>query len=885
MNYICCNENRKSAVLLNSTTLNGIDYLEVLDHEAIPLGSPRQQTLLVHCLRALSPITANNVLIEGGESVTDIKVDWLTPASGPFPTQASSAEQKYFAALADAAKVLVIRTTKAGDFSPYNLRLVNDAAKAPEAPFQVTEVLDGFDTQLASVEFSFKVECGPDFDCAPRVADCPPVDDPPPPINYLAKDYGSFRTIILDRLNQLLPNWGGTSEADLGVMLAELIAYVGDRLSYQQDAIATEAYLETARGRVSLRRHALLVDYRVHDGCNARVWIHVETAGNPGDKVLMDRTLTRFYTFAPGMPGNLDVGSNNEEKAVQAGVQVFEPMCDAVLFPEHNQISFHTWGDTNCCLPRGATTATLSGSYPNLVPGDILIFQEMKGPNTGNAADADIRHRCAVRLKSVATKKGGGNLQDPLIKDGGGNPIKLTEIEWYADDALPFPVCISSSYIDSKGDTQAVSDVSVAVGNVVLADQGLSFLGVSLGVVVPTRGFVAPNPVSDRCNPTRPTLAPPRFRPQVPFAPLTQAVSLFATDASGHAPPPSPGPIMLNVTATDRSANGLMEFEPSMAIPVITLDGTLNARTDSWSSLLDLLESNESDRVFVVEVESDQSATLRFGDNVNGKSPELGTSFQAKFRIGNGTAGNVGADSVIHIAAKDARLQACRNPLPAVGGTDPETNEQIRRRAPQGFLRQERAVRMPDYEAIVESNSQVQNAVASLRWTGSWYTVFTTVEPKGGGNLRPALRTALINSLERYRLAGQDLEARSPVYVSLQIDLEICVNADYFRGDVEQSLRQVLGNRVLPNGRKGLFHPDNFTFGQTVYLSPVYAAARSVPGVISVRATKFQPQSIDTVRYLTMGEIKMNTLEVARLENDPSYPDHGQLTMTLLGGK
>ena len=43
MNYICCNENRKSAVLLNSTTLNGIDYLEVLDHEAIPLGSPRQR--------------------------------------------------------------------------------------------------------------------------------------------------------------------------------------------------------------------------------------------------------------------------------------------------------------------------------------------------------------------------------------------------------------------------------------------------------------------------------------------------------------------------------------------------------------------------------------------------------------------------------------------------------------------------------------------------------------------------------------------------------------------------------------------------------------------------------------------------------------------------
>ena len=42
MIYTCCNENRKAAVLGNPT-LNGIDYLEVLDDEA-PAGVPRQQT-------------------------------------------------------------------------------------------------------------------------------------------------------------------------------------------------------------------------------------------------------------------------------------------------------------------------------------------------------------------------------------------------------------------------------------------------------------------------------------------------------------------------------------------------------------------------------------------------------------------------------------------------------------------------------------------------------------------------------------------------------------------------------------------------------------------------------------------------------------------------
>ena len=83
---------------------------------------------------------------------------------------------------------------------------------------------------------------------------------------------------MLDRLKHLVPGWEGRHAADLGVMLAELFAHVGDQLSYQQDAVATEAYLGTARRRVSVRRHARLVDYRLHDGCNARAWVVVSVS-------------------------------------------------------------------------------------------------------------------------------------------------------------------------------------------------------------------------------------------------------------------------------------------------------------------------------------------------------------------------------------------------------------------------------------------------------------------------------------------------------------------------------------------------------------------------------------------------------------------------------
>ena len=1077
MIYNCCNQNRKNSVLNSTVAINGIDYLEVMDSDATMHHLLPQQILLVHCLKPLTATpTAANVLITGGESITKVTAVWVALATTP-PATMTGPQQAYFTMLPDAANVVMVGTSVAGDFSPYKLRLVDDITQAEKAPFELMDVLAGFDSQLAEVEFSFKVECPPNFDCAPQTPDCPPALPAPPPINYLAKDYGSFRSIMLDRLSQLLPGWTASSEVDMGIALTELIAYVADRFSYQQDAIATEAYLETARSRVSLRRHAVLVDYHVHDGCNARAWIQIQVSGNPGDQIFLDRS-NKFYTYAPGMPLSL---SGNETAAILSGVQVFEPMWDQVLYPDHNQMFFYTWGDENCCLPQGATEATLRTSLAHLQIGDVLIFQEIIGPQTGDKADADIRHRCAVRLTQVTTEDSTRNpLVDPLSKDNSGNPIQVTEIQWSQEDALPFPVCISSTVLDDNGDPKPLPDVSVAFGNVVLADHGLIFPPQPL-VTVPQRWLkLAPKLSTDRCQVASPPMAAVRYRPRIPDSPLTQAVPLTTTAIANigapqttsivplgtdpisltnsqhfncltlqitnpagwpqyfgvvasvnsgtpanfdlsvvYNPPGSAKPVtvevmpnlsfdsgnpqyavtqingtsklvqapsaptktvagfrtvptMLSNTAptdvqdlngmtfltlqsTDTknwpalfgvqalpgggslfnlevdydppsgvavpqleefddlslsaaaaevngksalitidsvastagaglSAHELANYDPNLAVPAISLSGISNESTETWNPMQDLLENGESDAVFVVEVESDSTATLRFGDNVNGKTPASGTEFNAGYRIGNGSAGNVGANSLTYHSPNPQILQ-CTNPLPASGGADPETNDQIRRRAPQAFLTQERAVTMADYAAVTEQNPGVGRAVASLRWTGSWYTVFIAVEPQGGGNLTATQQKTLKNNLNLYHLAGQDLELDSPQYVPLQIGLEICVDPSYFQSEVQRALMQVLGSGISSNGQKGLFYPDNFTFGQSVYLSPIFAAARSVAGVVSVRATTFQLQGVNSTQYLSAGEIKMGPLQVAQLANDSSFPNHGQLTLVLEGGK
>src|SRR5262249_47207815 len=141
------------------------------------------------------------------------------------------------------------------------------------------EPLEGFDPRYAQIEFTFKIGCPSDLDCAPDTS-CPPTPLPEPEINYLAKDYATFRQLILDRLSLIMPDWQERHAADFGIAVVEVLAYVGDYLSYYQDAVATEAYLDTARQRISVRRHARLVDYRMHEGCNARAWVFVEVKSN-----------------------------------------------------------------------------------------------------------------------------------------------------------------------------------------------------------------------------------------------------------------------------------------------------------------------------------------------------------------------------------------------------------------------------------------------------------------------------------------------------------------------------------------------------------------------------------------------------------------------------
>jgi hypothetical protein len=860
--YTCCSEHRRAAVD-EDPTLNGIDYLEVLDLES-PVETHRQLTLLVRLLKPVpAGLTTENIRVDGGERIRKVGVEWVAAADDP-PATVTPAEKAWFTGRDEPDHVLLVRTDSSGDHSTYRLRLVLGGGS--DRP------LENFDPRLSEVDFTFKAECPSDFDCEPR-QDCSGDPRPMPDINYLARDFTSLRRVLVDRLGRQVPGWRDRSPADFATAVIELIAYLGDLQHYQLDATSTESYLRTARRRKSLRRHALLVDYALDEGCNARTWLHVEVSGSA---ITLPAKL-RLYTRVPGLPTRFEPDSPEERAAREAKALVFETMEGIRVFPEHNEFEFYAWGDERCCLPLGATHATLKGHWPDLRPGHVLIFQEQVGPLTGKAADADPRRRHAVRLISARALDGADPLTDPL-PDGNGLVHKITEITWHKDDALPFPLCVSSVTDEAHG-SQPIDGVSVVLGNNVLADHGLTIHGEALGTV-PQSTLAYPAVGRDPCERVAPEPLPPRFTPSLARGPVTRQGHVLKTTVENGIRRTE-----LLLFDPDASATAALRWRTENAVPRIELEGTLDAAVTAWSNRRDLLFSRAGDEHFVLEPEPDGGASIRFGDDRHGRRPEPNTRFTANYRFGNGPQGNVGSDTIVHVVSNLGSIESVTNPLPARNGRAPEGDARARRHAPQAFRRQERAVTPEDYAEVTERLEDVQRAAASLRWTGSWHTVFDTVDREAGAAIDDDFVESAVAHLERFRMAGHDLKITAPTFVSLEIELLVCVEGNYFRSDVKAGLLEVLSSRRRRDGGLGLFHPDRFSFGQTVYLSPLYAAARTVPGVASVQVMRFQRQGEQDPKPLADGYLQVGRLEIPRLDNDPNYPEHGVLRLDLHGGK
>lgn len=791
--------------LITSTTFNGIDFVEI--------ASPDQSTLRIHFLNAV-PVqgTITSLEITGGETIPTVAI--LNQATINDPTHWSTE-------LTTGQPLLTLTVASPGDFSRYILKLNSTS-------------LDPFFSQ---VTFSFKALCPSDLDCETPPLICPPDAPDKPPIDYLAKDFLSFRQALSDFSALRYPGWVERSEADFGVMFMEALCALADDLSYTQDRIAAEATLETATQRRSLVRHARLVDYEPRPATAARTLLQFDVGS--GVTVL---------------PVGLVVsaqGPDGEIIAFETGSGLVNPNTGLprqetfTVNPRWNRsagITPYWWDDSQRCLRAGATDLWIEGHGFDFRGGEALLIE------TAGATSADPKLREVVHLLDDAAKAAIEET-DALF----GQPV--THLFWKSDDALKFDHDLTRTNL---------------AGNLVSATQGRRYT--ETFIIPPESPPLIPSAIPLALVRTGANSTPDYLIPQYLYTLRNGAIAWLGQDNPDAGPLPE---ILLQQPGGQ---------------PWIWRRKLLDAKTFETAFTVDPVSfrriAPNSDRSVMFDYDSDAGATVRFGDGTFGELPNPGDTFQVTYRVGGGAIGNVAADAINSIDPTITEVVGVTNPFPATGGADAELAERVRRLAPQAFhAKQFRAVRAKDYQVAAQSLPWVQRAGTVFRWTGSWLTVFTTPDPLGSEALTVEQHTELINLLNRYRLAGYESYVPSPRYVSLDLEIRVCAKPDAFRGDVEADLLLALSTARYLDGRVGFFQVDRWSFGQPLERSALEAAIQQAYGVAGVVSIQYRQRGV-TLDYRPLPDTFTVSVDaILRVDNDNNWPERGSLNIIVEGGK
>jgi hypothetical protein len=270
-----------------------------------------------------------------------------------------------------------------------------------------------------------------------------------------------------------------------------------------------------------------------------------------------------------------------------------------------------------------------------------------------------------------------------------------------------------------------------------------------------------------------------------------------------------------------------------------------------WSQVQHLLDSGPNDLVYQVTTDANNNVFITFGDGVSGVIPTIHSEIRANYMVGGGLIGNVPSDTLIDIVYvpglttnETTALQSIvtvTNLSPAIGGSDPETTNQIRVSAPASLRAANRAVTLQDYADLSISVSGVGKANASAE---TWTSVTVYIAPSRSNvdsDIAPGLDDIGNPTLEYDRLKadvetylsdkillGTTVTIQPPTYVDLIITVQYAKLNQYTTAEVELGIKQALLRTFGYNG---------MNFQDTIYPQDIEFALNQVPGVKTAKVT------------------------------------------------
>lgn len=302
------------------------------------------------------------------------------------------------------------------------------------------------------------------------------------------------------------------------------------------------------------------------------------------------------------------------------------------------------------------------------------------------------------------------------------------------------------------------------------------------------------------------------------------------------------------------TSTGLPEMSFELSEPNV-VDGTVEiyvqdgSSYSKWTQVQHILDYNPTDLVYTITTDDQNVVRVNFGDGISGAIPTLLSEIRAEYMVGSGSLGNVPAASlqtIEHVPglseSQVAALQSAitvNNADQAIGGSNPESNDQIRVSAPASLRANNRAVTLKDFSDLALSVSGVgkANAYASV-----WTSVNLYIAPsrsEGDTDDAPGLDASNNPSEEYLKLKG-DVETfltdklligttvtiNPPDYIDAVVSVDYVRLPQYTAAEVQTQLKSAL--------LKG-FGYTQIAFQDTIYPQDIEFVLQQVPGVKNVK--------------------------------------------------